>query len=41
MSISANAINAYLFGDEGCYSRAHLVHNRLELWQASDKHAPE
>ncbi|WP_275292415.1 hypothetical protein [Amycolatopsis sp. La24] len=33
VSISANAINAHLLGDEGYYSRAHLVNKHLELWR--------
>ncbi|MFD2468876.1 alpha/beta hydrolase family protein [Amycolatopsis silviterrae] len=33
VSISANAINAHLLGDEGYFSRAHLVNKHLELWR--------
>ncbi|CRK57144.1 putative secreted protein [Alloactinosynnema sp. L-07] len=33
VSISANAINAHLLGDEGYYSRAYLVNKHLELWR--------
>ncbi|MFD9893803.1 alpha/beta hydrolase family protein [Amycolatopsis sp. NPDC059027] len=33
VSISANAINAHLLGEEGYFSRAHLVNKHLELWR--------